>query len=231
MTVKNNHLDYAVMRKNLEKDEKYAGKLSQFRNAAVGLATAASLAGAPNVSAKQMSPDFKQEQKVQQTQEVKPSFDPKIRKQNILRSIAQVESSGGQNTQHARLPQNSIHKGERAFGTYGLTPLLIRETAGMHKDILEKHPNLNRLRGQEMHEYMKQNPQLEKEIASRHYDRLSKKFGHDPSKIGYAWLNGITGTMRALNRGAKLDKHWHVQKINNALEQIRATQQKPNVVK
>ena len=163
---------------------------------------------------------------MQTTAVPQPTFDPKVRKQNILRSISQVESSGGKDTQHAMLPKNSIHRGERAFGSYGLTPLLIRETAGKHADILEQHPNLNKLRGQEMLDYMQKNPKLEHEIASRHYDRLSKKFGHDPNKIGYAWLNGINGTLKAVKRGANLQNHWHVKKINSALEQIRASQKK-----
>jgi hypothetical protein len=72
---------------------------------------------------------------------------------------------------------------------------------------------------------MNKNPGLEKQIAEAHYDRLSKQFGDDPKKIGYAWLNGITGTHRAVKENRPLDKHFYVKKI------LKAYQSKKPVVK
>lgn len=199
--------------------QKYEGKLKSFANAAAGLATAASLATAQPAQAGRMDVDGQSQATERNYQPSEPGYS----KDHILRSIAMVESSGGKNTKHERLPQNSIHQGERAYGSYGLTPLLIRETAKLHKDIGQKHPELSKLRGDDLHAYMKKNPNLEQDLASRHYDRLAQHFGHDPNKIAYAWLNGITGTKKAINKNFNIQNHWHVKKIRNALKNIKSS--------
>jgi len=145
-------------------------------------------------------------------------FKEENNKNHILNAISMVESSGGKNIEHERLPANSIHRGERAFGKYGLTPLLIRETIGAHKDLSRKYGHLKQLKGDQFHEQMDEHPELEGIIASRHYDRVARKFGHDPAKVGYAWLNGITGTARAVRDKKDINNHWHVQKILNAFK-------------
>lgn len=190
-------------------------------------------------SAKPASQDFQQQGVSQATaaQVERPNYqavpDQKINrdqqpeennKNHILNAISMVESSGGKNTNHARLPANSIHRGERAFGKYGLTPLLIRETINMNKDLARKYGHMKGLTHDEFHQAMSEHPELEDAIASRHYDRLSKKFGHDPAKIGHSWLNGITGTMRALNRGKDINNHWHVKKITDAYKKVKSGQ-------
>jgi len=145
-------------------------------------------------------------------------FKEENNKNHILNAISMVESSGGKNIEHERLPANSIHRGERAFGKYGLTPLLIRETIGAHKDLSRKYGHLKQLKGDQFHEQMDEHPELEGIIASRHYDRVARKFGHDPAKVGYAWLNGITGTAKAVRDKKDINNHWHVQKILNAFK-------------
>lgn len=145
-------------------------------------------------------------------------------KNHIMTAIQMVESSGGKNTNHEKLPVNSIHRGERAFGSYGLTPLLIRETIGMHKDLSRKYGHMKKLTHNDFHEAMNKHPELEQIIASRHYDRLAKKLGHDPAKIGYAWLNGISGTLKALKQGKNINNHWHVKKILNAYKSSKNAQ-------
>lgn len=138
------------------------------------------------------------------------------RKERILSSIMDVESSGGKNTNHKAMPKDhKLHMGERAYGSYGLMPLVIRET-------IKKNPTLNahaaaqHLIGDKMHEYMRKNPTLEKQVAEAHYDRLAKQFGDNPQKIGYAWLNGVAGTYKALKEKRPLDKHFYVKKILKA---------------
>lgn len=178
---------------------------------ALGVATAASMASPKQAPAQQVTQQLnppKQEQVIEQQSP----------KQDILQSIRQVESSGGRDTAHAKLPESGIHRGERAYGSYGLTPLLIRETVSKHPDLQKEHGVLTRLHGQKVHDYMRKNPELEHELASRHYDRLAEHFGHDPAKIGHAWLNGITGTKRAINKGRNIKDHWHVKKILDAYE-------------
>jgi len=192
-------------------------KATSFRSAIMaGLATGA-MATSSNVQAGMTQPETPVQNTITHDQQV-----PENNKNHILNAIQFVESSGGKNTNHERLPQDSIHRGERAFGKYGLTPLLIRETIGQHKDLSRKYNSLQNLQGDQFHEQMQQHPELEEIIASRHYDRLSRKFGHDHQKIGYAWLNGITGTMKALKRGDDISDHWHVQKITNAYNKAKS---------
>lgn len=149
---------------------------------------------------------------------------PENNKNHVLNAISMVESSGGKNTEHERLPADSIHQGERAYGSYGLTPLLIRETIGKHKDLARKYGHLKDLKGDQFHQQMGEHPELEKIIASRHYDRLARKFGHDPAKIGFAWLNGISGAMKAIKNNADINNHWHVQKIMDAYKKSKSGQ-------
>lgn len=141
-----------------------------------------------------------------------------VHKPTALRAIAAVESSGGIDTKHA--PLGGMHAGERAFGKYGLTPIVIRETIKKHPDLSKQHSSALNLKGQEFSNYMSKNPGLEDTVASRHYDRLKRHFGHDLSKIGFAWLNGISGTMRAEQKGFDFDNHWHVKKVRQAYENI-----------
>jgi GNAT superfamily N-acetyltransferase len=141
----------------------------------------------------------------------------------MLQTISQVESSGGRNVAHAKLPSDGIHRGTRAFGKYGLTPVLIQETVRRNKKLLEKHPKLSSMDLNQINSYMKKNPELEHEIASSHLNRLRQHFGDDPAKIGYAWLQGITGTKKAINEKKPIQDHWHVKKILNSYEKSEGT--------
>jgi len=145
---------------------------------------------------------------------------PHQEKNRILNSISQVESSGGKDTKHARLPSGGIHQGERAYGKYGLTPLLVKETIKMHPDLNKKYGYLTKWKGKLFSEGLDQAKGLEDEIASRHYDRLAEHFGHDVHKIGYGWLNGISGTHKAIKTGKDMKNHWHVKKIRKAYDKL-----------
>lgn len=148
-------------------------------------------------------------------------------KKHIMDAIMAVESSGGKDTKHARLPSNSIHHGERAYGKYGLTPLLMRETIKKHKDLAQKYNHMLDLRGDKFQIELQKHPELEDVVANRHYDRLVKHFGHNVDKIAMAWLNGITGTKQAIKNRVDLNNHWHVKKVRKAYENI-LNNQHPN---
>jgi hypothetical protein len=132
----------------------------------------------------------------------------------MLSTIASVESSGGKFTHHRQL-SGPIHDGERAYGKYGLTPAVIRETIRLNPELKQKHGKAALLQGDDMHRYMQDNPQLEDKVAARHLARLEHHFGHNPEKIGYAWLQGITGTHKAVKEGKDISSHWHVSKIKD----------------
>jgi len=132
----------------------------------------------------------------------------------MLRTIAQVESSGGKFANHRML--GGMHNGESAYGKYGLTPVVIRETVRMNKDLKGKYGKVQNLEGQNLHHYMQDNPGLEDQIASKHLSRLEHHFGKDPAKLGFAWLEGIRGTYKAVKENKDINSHWHVSKIKNA---------------
>jgi hypothetical protein len=132
--------------------------------------------------------------------------------QKMLSTIAQVESSGGKFANHRSL--GGMHQGEKAYGKFGLTPTVIRETIKMHSELKNKHKKATALQGDDLHRYMQDNPGLEDAVANKHLKRLEHHFGQDPTKIGYAWLSGITGTYKAKKENVNLDDHWHVKKIN-----------------
>jgi hypothetical protein len=149
-----------------------------------------------------------------------PAPKPAVQQQSqydsgkMLRTIASVETQSGHNMAHK--PVGGIHGGESAFGKYGLMPNTIRETIGMHRDLKQKHGNALKLKGDDMRRYMEDNPGLEDTIAQRHLQRLEHHFGKDPSKLGYAWLEGIRGTYKAGKENKNINDHWHVKKIRDA---------------
>ena len=133
----------------------------------------------------------------------------------MLQAISQVESSGGQNTKHAAIPGN-MHHGEHALGSFGLTPVVIRETVKMNPQLKREHPKALHLRGQDMAHYLQDNPGLEQKLAANHLHRLEHHFGNDPAKIGMSWLDGITGTKQKLKQGFNPNTHWHARKVLDA---------------
>jgi hypothetical protein len=135
-------------------------------------------------------------------------------REKMLQAISSVESSGGKFANHRML--GGIHEGESAFGKYGLTPMVIRETVNMHRDLKSKHSKIVGLKGSDLHHYMQDNPGLEDEIAQRHLARLEHHFGQNPAEIGHAWLQGIRGTHKAKKENQDIHDHWHVKKIKTA---------------
>lgn len=156
-----------------------------------------------------------QPQATQQVQAAAPKMD--AFKQKMLRTIAAVESTGGQNTNHAQV-NHGLNRGHKAFGKYGLMPITIQEV--LTKDPQFKaHFEAGKMDGPQLHAYMQKNPGLEDQVARSHLKRLRSKFGDDPAKIGYAWLNGVTGTNKAIKNGTPIKEHWHVKKILNAFNE------------
>lgn len=140
---------------------------------------------------------------------------PQYDHHKMLRAISQVESSGGKNTKHAA-GGGPIHGNEHAVGKYGLMPETIRETINGHKDLKAKHGKALALRGQQLHNYMQDNKGLEDVIADRHLSHMEHVLGQNPSHLGYGWLNGINGTLKARKNGENLTNHWHAKKVSEA---------------
>jgi len=183
------------------------------RNAAM----AGVLALAPGQIQTQAPP--KQPAQIQQTStaQAKPQKPVDSFKHKMLRTIAQVESSGGKNTNHEQIT-GGMHDQQRAYGSYGLMPITIKETVA-RDPALKEHRSLVQMDHKQLHEYMAKNPTLEHAVAKSHLQRLRGHFGDDPVSLSFAWLNGITGTKRALKAGKDLSQNWHVQKIKTVFDQ------------
>lgn len=179
------------------------------KNTIVGLATAGAMALTPQHAIAPTKRPVAQKPPATQTAQ----YDSK----KMLNTISAVESQHGKYTDHA--PLKGKQTGESAFGKYGLTPDIIRDTIKINHDMKNRHAKAARLRGDDLRRYMEDNPGLEDTIASRHLKRLEHHFGQNPSKIGYAWLNGIRGTYQAHKQNQDIENHWHVKKIKAAYGQ------------
>lgn len=137
--------------------------------------------------------------------------------QRMLNTIATVESQKGKFENHKPV-SGPMHSGESAYGKYALMPATIRDTIHMNRDLRQKYGKAINLRGDDMRRYMEDNPGLEDIIAQRHLKRLEHHFGPHPRKIGYAWLEGVRGTYKAIKENKDINDHWHVKKIKDAYD-------------
>lgn len=127
---------------------------------------------------------------------------------HMLRTIADVESNNGKNTNHKPSASGSV-----AYGKYGLMPDTIRETINMNHGLKSKYGKATILSGDQLSNFMRDNPGLEDAIAKQHLKRLERHFGQDPQKIGFSWYNGISGTNKAVKNKQDIGNHFHVKKI------------------
>jgi len=178
------------------------------KNAGIALGMAGALAGgAGHAGAADRSPAS-----IQHTKPQAPSYDHG----KMLRTIAQVESNNGANTNH---PVAS--NGELAFGKYGLMPGTIKDTIKGHKDLAAKHGKALALKGQQFQNYMHDNKGLEDVIADRHLSHMEHVLGKNPEHLGYGWLNGAQGTLNAIKQKKDIKNHWHVKKIRDAYGKVK----------
>lgn len=117
-----------------------------------------------------------------------------------LESIKMIESSGGKNLIHKPVT-TGLNAGTSAYGKYGLMPLQMIETAKLDPHIRAVHPEFLKfhyLHDQDkIKEYVSSHPGMEDQLANSHWKRLNRKFEGDKSKMAYAWINGVTGTIKA----------------------------------
>jgi len=172
-------------------------------------------AAMPQASAQDALPDRKPAM-------VSPKLEqkaPKYNKDQILDAIKQVESSGGKNLNHAVIRNpNNLNYGTRSSSAYGIMPITGKDIISKNPKLKKQYGHLLNLKGKDFHKAYHKDPNLDRKLASHYYDHAAKHFGHDPAKIGMAWLNGINGTKKHLNAGKDVKEHWHVKKILNALK-------------
>jgi hypothetical protein len=114
-------------------------------------------------------PEDEETQPVQQLMNPQPS-----QRDNFLKAISQIESSGGQNTNHP-VSNAPIQMGQHAIGQYGLMPNTVDE---MMKRSGTRGPA----------SIMPGSP-AEDQMANQLADRVLNRF-QDPNMAAYAWHSG-----------------------------------------
>lgn len=134
----------------------------------------------------------------------------RVNRDNFLEKIAQIESSGGKNTNHKTL-QSGIHAGEAAVGQYGLMPNTLDEL--LNRQHLEgRGPASNpEMQATDLSSLVANDPKMEHQFA----DQLARKvLNQYPNQdmAAYAWNHGHNLTPKEVeNRDYENDPY--VQKF------------------
>lgn len=189
-------------------------KEKSFKNALMGvLAVAGSNTVPMNISPKPSNPQsFEKLSSHAKT----PNFVASHDKERGLNAIAQVESSGGLNTQHKEV-KSGLNRGDTAVGRFAMMPKTIKDLVNKDHTLRATYSHIADMSGEQMASHFKENPGIEKEIAGRNYDRISHSLGtKDLSVISHSWLNGVEGTKKQLASGKNVSNHWYVNRVMDA---------------
>jgi len=130
----------------------------------------------------------------------------------MLDTIAQIESSGGKNFNHAQI-KSGMHTGTSAIGTYGLMPNTIQEIANRKRMAGELTPELeqvSKLPPDKMKQTLEANPDLEKAFARKLASEVLKKQPND-EMAAYSWFQGHNKTPQQIKEENYQD-HDYVKK-------------------
>lgn len=111
--------------------------------------------------------------------------------QRFLTNISEVESRGGQDTNHPEI-QNGIHAGTSAIGRYGLMPNTVKEVINRMKlrgTLTPEMAELQQLDPVKLKETLEANPQIEDQIAGTLAERVLQRQG-DEDKAAFSWNQG-----------------------------------------
>lgn len=120
-------------------------------------------------------------------QEKLDQMNPKrFNRDSFLDAIAQVESSGGRDTNHPVI-QNGPQAGQQALGDYGLLPNTIQELANRAKLKGQLTPEMEAVSRDPAS--LTADPSIEKQYADQLADKVLDKY-QDPNMAAYAWNSG-----------------------------------------
>src|SRR5271165_5383186 len=111
---------------------------------------------------------------------------------DFLEKIMQLESSGGQNTNHRQM-QSGIQSGTSAIGRYGLMPNTIKELINSRRQnntATEEMADVDRMSPKDMKAYVEANPDFEDELASGLAKKVLQRQMGDEDKAAYSWTMG-----------------------------------------
>lgn len=109
----------------------------------------------------------------------------------FLSNISEVESTGGQNTDHPEI-QTGIHAGDQAIGRYGLMPNTVKEVINrmrLQGTLTPEIEQLNKLDHTQLKETLEANPQIEDQLAGTLANRVLHR-QHDEDKAAFSWNMG-----------------------------------------
>jgi len=110
----------------------------------------------------------------------------------FLWNVEQLESSGGQNTQHKPIVSGKF-KGSKAIGKWGmLKPTIDEMTTRMRAkgQITPEMRQLETMSRDMTEEYFKKNPQVELNLARQLAQHVMAKQKGDPHRAAFSWLHG-----------------------------------------
>ena len=113
--------------------------------------------------------------------------------QKFLEKIEQIESSGGQNTNHPVITAPNAQQGTSAIGRYGLMPNTVKELVNRRRvrgtaspdmiDLAQSPPDVIKAK-------LEASPELEDQFANDLANHVIQRQGGDEDKAAYSWLQG-----------------------------------------
>jgi hypothetical protein len=189
---------FATPKKQKSEDVIKSEQLEKAHSKMASAITALAMLGAPHSVD---SLEYKESPEMHQVQRATEIKSPKNTDAAPgLRPILRIESQDNTNRTH-KLMTYGPHAGTSAYGGYGLMPMQIIDTLNYDKKLKNNYPELASLHFKDNQDQIKsfldKNPQLEKQIANSHWNRLYHRFNGDRSRMAYAWKNGIRAALNA----------------------------------
>ena len=136
-----------------------------------------------------------------------------------LKHISCIESNCGKNKKHKTV-KYGLNAGDSAAGAFGLMPITTKEIIHKSERLRSKYSYITKLSHNKINKIINVHENIDKEIASEHWARLSKIFPQDEIRRVYAWKNGITGAKRASKTKMYNDPYVKKFKALQRLDQI-----------
>jgi hypothetical protein len=151
-------------------------------------------------------------------------------KNPVLWSIAQVESSGGENLDHKTL-DSGMHKGQTAGGAWGIMPKTAAYIFKLSKNLRDKYPDLVEhlsdvsKNHKEITKKLNEDPEASHDVAKALLNHIKSIHGDDLDKVIHSWHYGINGTNNAVKDKKDLSSDEYVKKISSHLNSLSGDRQ------
>lgn len=134
--------------------------------------------------------------------------------EEFLRKIAQLESSGGKNTQHQRMTAG-IHEGDTAMGQFGIMPKTADEFINRRKMRGQFGPDeaiMKQMSPEELKQFLADNERVETKLAKDIGEHVLRRSKGDEDKAAYMWNMGHNKKASSIDAEA-LAEHPYVRKF------------------